>query len=73
MGLLTPGRRVRPKRFDYEPRFYDPKKEEKLKKRMRVKRLSTAKRRSPGHDLFRAVVRHGGLRLYPIGRLTLPF
>ena len=52
MGLLTPGRRVRPKRFDYEPRFYDPKKEEKLKKRMRVKRLSTAKRRSPAGMIY---------------------
>ena len=52
MGLLTPGRGMRPKKFDYEPRYYDPKKEEKLKQRMRVKRLSTAKRRSPAGIIY---------------------
>ena len=36
MGLLSSGRGIRPKRFDYEPRFYNPKKEEKIKQRMRV-------------------------------------
>ena len=46
MGLFLPGRRVRNKRFDYEPRFYDPKKDEKLKKRMRIQ-AHNRRRRSP--------------------------
>ncbi|MDX1420143.1 MAG: hypothetical protein R3181_09260 [Rubricoccaceae bacterium] len=31
-------RRAQPRRFSYEPRFYDPKKDERLKRRMRVER-----------------------------------
>ena len=31
-------RRVQPRRFQYDPRFYDPKKDERLKRRMRVER-----------------------------------
>ncbi|MDA0875432.1 MAG: hypothetical protein O3C45_10290 [Bacteroidetes bacterium] len=46
MGLFIPGRRVRNKRFDYEPRFYDPKKDEKLKQRMRIQ-ARNRRRRSP--------------------------
>jgi len=46
MGLFLPGRRVRNKRFDYEPRFYNPKKDEKLKKRMRIQAFNR-RRRSP--------------------------
>ena len=46
MGLFLPGRRVRNKRFDYEPRYYNPKKDEKLKKRMRIQAFNR-RRRSP--------------------------
>ncbi|HAY35714.1 MAG: hypothetical protein HOC28_02355 [Bacteroidetes Order II. Incertae sedis bacterium] len=52
MGILSSGRGIRPKRFDYEPRFYNPKKEEKIKQRMRVQRLSKAKRRSPAGIIY---------------------
>lgn len=31
-------KRVRPRKFSYEPRFYDPSKDERLKRRMRVAR-----------------------------------
>lgn len=44
MGLLF-GRKPRPRRFDYTPRYYDPRKDEKLKRRMRVHRR--VRRRSP--------------------------
>ena len=46
MGLFLPGRRVRNKKFDYEPRYYNPKKDEKLKKRMRFQAFNR-RRRSP--------------------------
>lgn len=36
-----------PRHFSYEPRFYNPKKEEDLKRRMRVKSLTRPKRRNP--------------------------
>lgn len=36
-----------PRSFSYEPRYYDPKREENLKRRMRIKSLSRQKRRNP--------------------------
>lgn len=39
MGIIG-GRRRKPRKFDYEPRFYDPQKEEDLKRRMRIGRES---------------------------------
>ncbi|MDA0378379.1 MAG: hypothetical protein O2899_02715 [Bacteroidetes bacterium] len=52
MGLFIPGRRVRNKRFDYEPRFYDPKKDEKLKQRMRIQARNRRRRRPMGLVYF---------------------
>lgn len=46
MGMFISNRRVRHKQFDYEPRFYDSRKDEKLKQRMRVQRM-TRKRGKP--------------------------
>lgn len=38
MPLLTPRSRPRPRRFQYEPRFYDPKRDERIKQRLRFPR-----------------------------------
>lgn len=46
MGVFLKSPRA-PRRFSYEPRFYDPKREEDMKRRMRIKSLSHRKRRSP--------------------------
>jgi len=48
MGIFIPGSRsrARNRKFDYEPRFYDPKKDENIKRRMRVQSKSR-KRRKP--------------------------
>ena len=46
MGLFFQNRRARPRRFDYEPRFYDPKRDESLKRRMRIQ-SKARRRRSP--------------------------
>ena len=35
---MNPRRRVQPRRFHYEPRFYDPSKDERVKRKMRVAR-----------------------------------
>ncbi len=48
MGLFVPtSRRVKNRRFSYEPRFYNPEKDESLKRRMRLKGMSKSRRRSP--------------------------
>ena len=44
MNLFVP-RRAKHRRFSYEPRYYDPSKEEDLKRRLRIQRRSRAKRR----------------------------
>ncbi len=45
MGIISPGGRAKYKKFSYEPRFYDPVKEQRLKQRMRIK--SKVRRRNP--------------------------
>lgn len=40
-----PGRRAQPRRFAYEPRYYNPEKDESLKRRMRIKSAARSKRR----------------------------
>lgn len=50
MGIIG-GRRRKPRKFDYEPRFYDPSKEEDLKRRMRTQR-NKSRRRSPASLLY---------------------
>jgi hypothetical protein len=52
MGLFVSGRRPRPRRFDYTPRVYDPSKDESLRRRMRVSRMSATKRSSPTKALL---------------------
>lgn len=46
MGLFIPNRKVKPRRFSYEPRHYDPTKDESLKRRMRIQSRAR-RRRSP--------------------------
>ena len=45
MGLLF-GRKTRPRKFDYTPRYYDPRKDDSLKRRMRIQ-SRVRRRRSP--------------------------
>lgn len=50
MGLFIPSKRATHRKFSYEPRFYDPEKEEKLKRRIRIK--SKTQRRHPAKSVF---------------------
>ena len=52
MGLFAPNRNAKHKRFDYEPRYYDPKKDQKLKQRMRVRRITSKRRNGAGMIYF---------------------
>ena len=46
MGLFFSGRKVKPRGFTYEPRYYDPARDEGLKRRLRIKSRAR-RRRSP--------------------------
>ncbi|MFQ5572140.1 MAG: hypothetical protein ACE5G0_20880 [Rhodothermales bacterium] len=52
MGLFIPSRKVRPRRFSYEPRYYDPSKDESLKRRMRIRSRAHRKRKPLGLVYF---------------------
>jgi hypothetical protein len=52
MGLFLPNRNVRHKKFDYEPRYYDPKKDDKIRQRMRIQRLTGKRRNTSGIIYF---------------------
>ncbi len=52
MGLFSFGTRKKHKRFDYEPRYYNPEKEEDLRYRMRIKRKSRHNRRDKSGLLY---------------------
>lgn len=54
MGLFLPNKRANYRRFSYEPRFWNPEKEERLKRRIRVKRH--VKRRPPAGVLYFALL-----------------
>jgi len=45
MGFLL-RRKPKPRQFDYTPRYYDPRKDESLKRRMRIQ-SRVRRRRSP--------------------------
>ena len=60
MGLFTPSNKAKPRRFDYEPRYYDPSKDERLRRRIRIQSRAR-RRRSPIGLLYLA-----GLLLFAI-------
>ena len=60
MGLFMQNRRTKPRRFDYEPRYYDPRRDESLKRRMRIQ-SKVRRRRSPLELLYL-----GGLLLFAL-------
>ncbi len=64
MSIFLPRTRVKHRRFSYEPRFYDPKKDEDLRHRMRIKSLSRRKRRNPYGILVFAILLGLALFIY---------
>lgn len=48
MGLFLPNKKARINKFSYEPRYYNPEKEERLKRRMRFKGRSRKRRSATG-------------------------
>ena len=67
MGLFF-GRKPRPRRFDYTPRYYDPTKDDSLKRRMRIQ-SRVRRRRSPIALYYLAALLLTALYIYnAIGR-----
>lgn len=67
MGLLF-GRKPKPRKFDYTPRYYDPRKDESLKRRMTIK-SRVRRRRSPIALYYLAALLLTALYIYnAIGR-----
>ncbi len=56
MSIFLPRARAKHRRFSYEPRYYDPKKDEDLRRRIRVKSLSRRKRRNPAGIIIFAIL-----------------
>ncbi|GMQ82067.1 MAG: hypothetical protein BMS9Abin05_1508 [Rhodothermia bacterium] len=52
MGLFIQGKNKGNRRFSYEPRFYNPEKEERLRRRIQVKRMTGRRRNSLGLIIF---------------------
>ncbi|MEM1127296.1 MAG: hypothetical protein AAGI71_11645 [Bacteroidota bacterium] len=52
MAIFFRKKRVTNRRFDYEPRYYNPDKDESIKRRMRLKGRSRVGRRSKADILY---------------------
>ena len=63
MGMFISNRRSKPRRFDYEPRYYNPKKDESIKRRMRVQSRSR-RRRDPSAVIYLAMLLIVALFIY---------
>ena len=55
MGIFIQSRKSRPRRFDYEPRYYNPERDNKVKKRMRIQ-SRVRRRRSPAGIIYFALL-----------------
>ncbi len=72
MGLFRPHKGATYRRFEYDPRFYDPKKDEeavrhdRLRRRMRIERKRRSRKKSP---MFMLILLILCTAVYFIGRL----
>jgi hypothetical protein len=66
MGLFVPGRKVNPRRFDYEPRYYNPKKDDNLRKRLRIQTRTRSSRRSPAGIIYFLLLLGMAIYLYSV-------
>jgi len=63
MGLFIQSKRAGHRRFSYQPRFYNPEKEEKLKRRIRVQ-SKVHRRKSPLGLIYFAMLLLMALLIY---------
>ncbi len=63
MGIFVRTKRVKHRRFDYQPRFHNPEKEKKLRERIRI-RSRASRRRSPVGLIYALVLLTFAIFLY---------
>ncbi len=63
MGLFVRTKNVKHRKFDYQPRFYDPEQEKKLAERIRIRSRAT-RRRSPVGLIYALVLLTFAVFLY---------
>ena len=63
MGIFVRTKRVKHRRFDYQPRFHNPEKEKKLRERLRI-RSRASRRRSPVGLIYALVLLTFAIFLY---------
>ena len=51
MGLFTVSKRQKYKKFDYQPRYFNPEKDQKIRERIRIK-TRARRRRSPAGLIY---------------------
>lgn len=64
MGIFVSKRRSQPRRFVYEPRFYNPKKDDDIKRRMRVRSRARRRRNPVGNVLYFSTMLFFALYIY---------
>ena len=63
MGIFLNSKRSKHRRFDYQPRFHNPEKEQKLRDRIRIKSRAS-RRRSPLGLIYALVLLTFAIFLY---------
>ena len=63
MGIFSSGGRRGPRHFSYEPRFYNPEKDEGIKRRMRIQ-SKARRRRSPTALLYLLILLTFSIYIY---------
>lgn len=63
MGLFVPSKRPRHRRFDYQPRFYNPERDQKIRDRIRIQSRAR-RRRSPIGFIYAMILFIFALFLY---------
>ncbi|MDX1741776.1 MAG: hypothetical protein R3178_10795 [Rhodothermales bacterium] len=64
MGLFIPGKRSQNRRFSYEPRYYDPQKDESVRRRLRIMTRSRRRRRPAAGAIYLAALLILALYIY---------
>lgn len=56
MGLFVPSKRPAPRRFQYEPRYYDPSRDDSLRQRLRINRKARKRGGGPTKALYLGIL-----------------
>ena len=66
MGIFIPGKRANNRRFSYEPRYYNPQKDENVKRRLRIMTRSRRRRGPAAGAIYLAALLILALYIYSL-------